>query len=267
MGDYFDKETKQFLLIFGAIMLFLLFVYPAIQSNLFSFSAESAFNLFKSNNNTSSPETASLTKLEPNKDYSVVVDTSVGTFEIDLFEKSAPVNVLNFLNQTPKFTDASVQVPDKDFLFKIDAKTDPALKAVDEINADYLGLNNLKIRDASYLKEQYNSSDDSTAAFSPDNLDKYADLSVKSFYETALGYKYNNSLTTPTASKYFVYMASKGHDQNGADFFVIMSNTAPQVDGRYTPIGQVINGFSTIDSINNPSQTDLKVKQVLIKIR
>jgi len=153
----------------------------------------------------------------------------------------------------------------KDFLFKIDAKNDSSKGTNDEINADYLGLQNIKVKDVKFLKELYDPSDSSSKAFSPENLQKYEEFTLKEFYSDVLKYSFDKELNTPSAKMYVVYMASDGPNTNKTDFFVLMSNAAQNVDGRYTPIGQVTEGFETLDKINNSQNNEVKINSVNVE--
>lgn len=247
MGDYLDKETKQFLLIFAGIMLFLFFIYPKISGNLLTADFSNQISPLLNTNSSNA-----ITKIDSSKDYSAKVTTSFGAFNMDLFEKSAPKNVANFISNVGVYGKSDV-VTQKDFLIKVDVKNEPNIRVEDEINADYLLLDRIKVKDAKFLAESYDANDAATKVYAPDNLSKYNDFTLKEFYSSVLKYKFNPDLTTPKAAKYMVYMASNAPDQNKVDFFVLTTGNAPQVDGRYTPIGQVTSGFDIVDQINTAS--------------
>lgn len=264
MDQYFDKETKHFLLLFAAVAIFLIIIYPRINSGLLALNFDKGFKTLVPASKNLGADTPAL-EIDQTKNYSAVFDTVEGEFTIDLFEKSAPLNVSNFVSNPDLFINARVTDIKKDFLFKVDVVIDPKVKTKDEINADYIGLDQKKVKDADFLKEQYQNNKE-TKPFSPDNLDKNENLSLKDFYTRELKYTYNTELTTPKSIKYMVYMANKGPNDNGLDFFIIMSGSAPQVDGRYTPIGQVIKGFEVLDKINASQSTDIFIDSVKINI-
>ncbi len=263
-NDYMDKETKQaFLLIIG-IFLFLLIVYPLVNfqeldfSNPLSKVTDSVDQLPGGSNSTATVE------LQEGVDYGAVVETSEGSFTIDLFEDNAPQNVRNFIAQIPKYDSADITVQ-KDFLFSIEATREPSYNIPDEINANSLGLDTRTVEESDFLKELYEPGDSSTEQFAPDNLEKYGDFTLKEFYTEVLGYKYTTDVTTRSATKYMVYMANDGPRTNKADFFILMASNAPQIDGMFTPIGQVNDGFNVLDDINENSG-NLEVTSVKVKI-
>lgn len=262
----FLKDEKVLFFLAMVSFLFVLFVvFPRINYNnllLPGNQSPSLFNYFGSNAN---PNRNRVT-IDTKKDYSTVVSTSEGDFTIDLFEKSAPINVSSFSDQvkSKKYVNAPI-VPQRDFLFKVDATTDVTYTTKDEINADFLGLNDKKVRDVSYLANLYDSGNKNTKAFSPENLQKYGDYSLKDFYSRVLGYKYNQEVLTPKAKKYTVYMTSNGADSNKSDFFVLMTDSAENADGRYTPIGQVTKGFEVLDGINKSEKGEVTVKNITLE--
>lgn len=261
MGDYLDKETKQFMLIFVGISIFLLFIYPRISDNLMTMDFTNQLNPILTTQTTN--QTKSVVTIDQSKDYYAHVNTSIGSFKINLFEKDAPKNVSNFISNFPLYRQAKI-VAQKDFLFKIDVNKEPNTKVEDEINADYLLLDRIKIKDAKFIHDLYDPSDSSSQIFSPSNISKYEDFTLKEFYSEILGYTYKPDLITTKATKYVVYMTNNGANQNNIDFFVLMTSNAPQVDGRYTPIGQVTEGFEILDLLN-VSGTSATVKSIVIE--
>lgn len=260
--DYIDKETRNFILIFAALAVFLVFIFPRVEPYLLTADFSKPIGQLL-------PETSSkITFDKPiqvtleDKDYKAQVQTTAGSFEMDLFEKSAPKNVANFITLLSAYPNANIEV-EKNYLFKINSNGDVKYNTDDEINADYLLLDTVKVKDASYLKNAYDENDPSTKAFEPNNLRKYDDYTVKQFYSEILGYKYDNKLATAKAVKYTVFMASSGPNQNKADFFILMSSSAPEIDGRYTPIGRITGGFPVLDKINS-SESIVKIQSIVI---
>jgi len=263
-NDYIDKETRNFLLIFAGLAIFLVFIFPRLEPYLLTLDlSQPATSLFPEVSNVVSIEKPTEIVLDQNKDYKAHIQTSVGDFEIDLFEKSAPKNVSNFLSILSAYPNAVMNI-EKDFLIKVDSNSNIRYNVDDEINADYLLLDTIKVKDAPYLRNAYDPNDPTTKAFEPNNLRKYEDFTVKQFYSEILGYKYDTSFATPKAVKYTVYMASTGPNTNKANFFILMAGSVPEIDGRYTPIGRVTEGFTTLDKINN-SETSVKLRSIVIQ--
>lgn len=265
MDEYLDKETKQFLLVLGGILIYILFIYPRMMGSSIG-SSFSVNGLIPASASTSSTSAATVTNIDKNKNYFAVINTSAGPITIDLLEKSAPKNVGSFAGQVNRYSGANIMVQ-KGFLLKVDAKKDTTRALADEINPDSLGLNNTKVRDVRYFKDLYDPADSSTRYFSPENLQRYEDFTVKEFYEEILDYKYQYDVETPEAKKYMVYMTSTGPNTNKTDFFILMSDAAANVNGRYTPIGQITEGFDILDTINESASGSVTVNNVKLETR
>lgn len=261
--DYIDEDTRKLLLIIIGLVILLYVILPNIRPYFLGpIQSQSEFQSISSYINKASKEQSESINLDLKKDYKAVVQTSVGDFEIDLYEKSAPKNVSNFISNLSGYQNSVIDV-DKNFLIKITSNSNISYYVEDEINADYLLLNTIKVKDATYLRNIYDPKDPSTKPFEPNNLRKYEDFTVKQFYSEILGYKYNSTLSTPKAVKYLVYMASSGPNTNKVNFFILMANSAPEIDGRYTPIGRVTGGLTTLDKINN-SDKPVKVQSIVV---
>lgn len=264
MKDYIDKETRQFLLIFAGLCIFLYFIFPRIDGYLFDLDfSQPIAPLFPNAKTNNTLSRSSDFKLAENKDYKASVSTNLGDFEMDLFEKSAPKNVANFISLTSFYTNAPVTT-ETNYLFKVTGRSNVQYTIDDEINADYLLLDRIKVRDAIYLRDAYDPNDSSTKAFSPDNLRKYEDFTLKQFYSEIIGYKYDTTLSTPRAVRYTVFMANTGPNTNKINFFVVMAGTAPEIDGRYTPIGRITEGFTVVDKINSAQGSGVKINSIKV---
>lgn len=270
MGDILDKETKQFLLVLAGILVFVMFIYPRMNSSVGSTSlfANPVQALSNNTSSTGSKSTSGSTvtrqiKFDNRKDYIAQVETSAGSFTIDLLEKNAPVNVGSMVNQVSRYTNSPIQTQ-KDFLFKIDAKSDIKNSTVDEINPDSLGLSNRLVSEVNYLKDLYDPTDPATRYFAPENLERYGDFTLKEMYEEILDYEFKYDVETPEAKKYMVYMTSTGPNTNKSDFFILMSDAVGNVNGRYTPIGQVVEGFEVLDEINSANSGSITVNKVTV---
>jgi cyclophilin family peptidyl-prolyl cis-trans isomerase len=269
MSDLLDKETKQFLLILLGLTIFLVFFYPRMSSGLLNLNFSDQVNVLTSNkkNTKDTVDNGTIPPLDKTKDYSATVSTAYGEFEIDLFERDAPKNNAHIVNKSTSYNQAPITVPEKNFLIRMDVIKEDNLKIEDEINADYLGLNKIKVGESTFLEKLYRDGDKSTDVFQKGNLSKYGDFTLKEFYEKVLGYNYNPELITSSAKKYMVYTATKGPKDNGLDLFILMSDNAPQIDGRYTPVGQIVRGFEVIDKINENPTSNLTINTLQINIR
>lgn len=254
--DFLDKETKKFLLIlllvavFSFILLPLFFrnidrgyLFQSLNDNIKTFIY--GFNIF-SNEIGPKPQNDDL---EKNKNYTLTISTSEGDISIDLFEQDTPENIKNLIYLSKYYNNATFDVS-KNYTIKVKINKKINYNTKDEINADNLNLDKIKVKDAQFLQSIYNSSDPLNYQFSQSNLSKYADFTLKEFYSEILGYTYINGINTPKAVKYIVYMDNNGPNSNKGDFFILMANYAPELDGRYTAIGRVTQGFDILNKIN-----------------
>ena len=141
----------------------------------------------------------------------------------------------------------------------------------DEINADALGLDQIQAinPDGSFADElnieskqdfhteilaplysRRNIADVDTALSRQyQTLAELQELTVKSVYESQ-GYRYDSSLRSRAIVRGTVALANSGPDSNGPEFFISLAD-APQLTGKYTVIGQVIEGQSVMDTIGS----------------
>jgi cyclophilin family peptidyl-prolyl cis-trans isomerase len=265
LNDYIDKDTRNLILILLGLGIFMFIIFPRIEGQLFTLNlSEPLRPLFPELNSSITVENKPNFSLEEGRDYKLQVNTTAGSFTIDLDEKNAPQNSANLIASVPLYRNSDILVS-RDYLFKIDSPAEIRYSVEDEINADFLLLNKIRVREASFLRDAYDPNDPSTNAFSSENLDKYSDFTVKQFYEEILGYNYNSEITSPRATKYIVYMASEGPNQNKIDFFIVMAGNAREIDGRFTPVGRVVEGFTVLDSINKSASGTITVNSVLVK--
>jgi peptidyl-prolyl cis-trans isomerase A (cyclophilin A) len=74
-------------------------------------------------------------------------------------------------------------------------------------------------------------------------------MSVKQAFEN-LGYRYTERFLTRSITRGTVAMANSGPNTNGSEFFISLTESA-WWNGRYTVIGQVVEGMETVEQINN----------------
>jgi len=203
--------------------------------------------------------------LQPDVDYRVQVIASEGTFIIDVFEDDVPINANNFLFLVKegfynglKFhfinPNVSIQGGDPDG----DGLGGPGYVVKDEIDADALGLDNLRVGEVSFLQNEYSLS----------LINKYKNMSVKQFYEEVDGYSYTSGFGTHRFGPYTVAMANAGPNTNGSQFFITGgSGNFRAFDGKFTVIGVVISGQDVIDKmIQKPvNGNGVPTKPIVIK--
>ena len=214
-------------------------------------------------------------QLKVDTDYSATVKTNKGDIEIDLFEENAPLTVNNFvvLAEDGFYKDVIFHRVVEGFVIQGGDPTGtgtggPGYAFKDEINPDSLGLDKVKVSEATFLAGLYNPYDASTAGYSPNSLREHADDSLSDFYDDAIGYDYDYSLESVKFGPGVVAMANSGPNTNGSQFFVaVTSSSTTSLNGRHTVFGEVIDGMDVVDEISGVlvDQSDKPVDDVVIE--
>ncbi len=221
----------------------------------------------------------------------LLVDTSAGELYLELFPNEAPANVANFLGLaagtitivdassniafTPRYYDGTRfhrVIPG----FVIQAGSPhhnpvgaPQATMPDEINADFLGLNQQPvlgedgafnpmlniggqedlaelILDPLYLQMDIHSPSELLLR-QYDVLASLRQMSVKDVY-TNQGYRFQTDTPSHSVLRGAIALANSGPGTNGPEFFIALSD-APWLTGRHTVIGQVVEGIEIADRI------------------
>ena len=80
-------------------------------------------------------------------------------------------------------------------------------------------------------------------------LEALQNLSIKAVYENQ-GYRYDNSRKSRPIERGTVALANSGPDSNGPEFFISLT-AAASLSGKYTVIGEVVEGQEVMDRIGN----------------
>lgn len=208
--------------------------------------------------------------IDLDSDYRAVVKTTEGNFTVELLENNAPFTVNNFvyLSRAGFYSGSEFHRVIPSFVVQAglnEAGQEPRYNLNDEINASSLGLDRITVGEADWLEGVYDQNVPSTEKFSPENLAKFENYTVKSFYVTELGFKYRTDVNSVNAEQWSVGMANEGPNTASAQFFIVTAS-APQkhLDGRYTIFGEVIDGFSTIHRIESLGQDQAKITDIEI---
>ncbi|MCA9380825.1 peptidylprolyl isomerase [Candidatus Dojkabacteria bacterium] len=172
--------------------------------------------------------------INTNLDYLANLYINGGVITVDLFENNAPNNVNNFVYLALNdyydgtkfhrfFPGLLLQGGDRNTLDtdpENDGKGYPGYIIDDEINLSTLNLTD------SQIKKRKSYGIDSDPTVSSVNLVKYT-----------------------------LAMASSTPDSNGSQFFIILADSSDsrlaEMNGKYTVIGQVIDGFATLNQLQN----------------
>lgn len=154
----------------------------------------------------------------------------------------------------------------------------PGAVLADEINANALGLDRMPVlSDAGHFNPLLNitsKTDFDDAILKPlyaslgiltlgdlknrqnDVMQALRQLTVKRAYENQ-GYRYRTGMPSRPITRGVIALANQGPDSNGPEFFISLSE-ARGLTGKYTVIGQVVEGMEVADAIGrdaiNPAQ-------------
>jgi peptidyl-prolyl cis-trans isomerase A (cyclophilin A) len=227
------------------------------------------------------------------KDPNCLIKTSKGDIVVRLFAQEAPKTVENFIGLaegtkefTPPNSEAKVKKPFYDGLifhrviknFMIQGgcpegtgRGGPGYRFEDEINADALGLDKLKVlgeRDQPHpwlsirsqenfnntvLRPLYRALGITTSEEAQKRQQEVSDrvhaMTLKDVYVN-LGYKYNDKLPSHAPKRGVLAMANAGPGTNGSQFFINVVDT-PWLTGKHTVFGEVVKGMDVVDAIAN----------------
>lgn len=238
----------------------------------------------------------------------VRMKTSLGTIDIELYEDSAPKTVDNFIGLvkgTKEFTDPETGEKDKRRFYDgltfhrvIDGfmiqsgdplgtgRGGPGYTFEDEINADSLGLDEMKVITEEGYTHQWlmvQSQEDfdryilaplfhAMGIKSKEDLEERQEevqkrlnkLTLKEVYEN-MGYQYRTDIESYPPERGSIAMANSGPGSNGSQFFINLVDT-PWLTGKHTVFGQVIDGMDVVSEIgkqetgeNNKPVEEIKI--------
>ena len=243
-----------------------------------------------------------------------ILNTSMGIIEIELFQHAAPESVANFIglaegtkpfidpksgSQTKrKYYDGLIfHRVIKDFMIQGgcplgNGTGNPGYTFKDEINADSLGLNDMKALSPQGEPNQllgirsqedfnsyvvgpvYEELGITTQEELDDRVDEFqtrlSKLSVKDVFEN-MGYEYRSGIQSYKPLEGYLAMANSGPNTNGSQFFINLIDT-PWLSGKHTVFGKVIGGMNVVEAIgkvatgtgNKPNQ-DVRINSVTIR--
>ncbi len=243
-----------------------------------------------------------------------VMVTTMGTIEIELFQHAAPETVPNFIGLaegTKSYIDQKNGMETKGKYFDGlifhrviknfmiqggdplgNGTGNPGYTFKDEINADSLGLGDIKALSPQgqpnpllgiQSQDQFNSSIlgpifADLGISSQEELDKRSEelesrlfsLSIKNVFEN-MGYQYQTGIKSYEPLKGYLAMANSGPNTNGSQFFINLIDT-PWLIGKHTVFGKVIEGMEVVEAIGNVAtdsgnkpKKDVVIKTITIR--
>jgi len=238
-------------------------------------------------------------KMQDESNPLVLMKTSKGNIYIELYKKAAPETVDNFTGLAEgakEFTEpqsnSRVKRPFFNGLifhrvipnFMIqggdllgNGSGGPGYRFQDEINADALGLDKVKVKDNQYYqndaagmvfqKLQIKSNEERMKRMKEikAEFDKISELPVKTVLE-ARGYIFDSSLPSVPMNKYTIAMANAGPNTNGSQFFINVVDN-PYLNGKHTVFGKVVKGRKVCEDISKVEKDnrDKPVNDVVIQ--
>lgn len=219
------------------------------------------------------------------------IKTNFGEIYVELFQKEAPETVANFIGLaegTREFTDPKTQTKVKrnfydNLIFHRVIKKfmiqggdplgtgagSPGYRFEDEINADSLGLQKIKVLDDKGRPHPWllirSQNDFNRVLLFPllrrmrietqDEMKKRVDevknrlnkMSIKEAYQNQ-GYRYNPKLKSHHPKRGVLAMANSGPNTNGSQFFINLVETG-WLTGKHTVFGKVVKGMNVVDRI------------------
>ena len=219
------------------------------------------------------------------------IKTNFGEIYVELFQKEAPETVANFIGLaegTREFTDPKTQTKVKrnfydNLIFHRVIKKfmiqggdplgtgagSPGYRFEDEINADSLGLQKIKVLDDKGRPHPWllirSQNDFNRVLLFPllrrmrietqDEMKKRVDevknrlnkMSIKEVYQNQ-GYRYNPKLKSHHPKRGVLAMANSGPNTNGSQFFINLVETG-WLTGKHTVFGKVVKGMNVVDRI------------------
>lgn len=234
------KENKEyFLYVLGILVLF--FVVIVVYKNIIGNNQCSMLDIWCMFGRTKVYEYDEYPKIsiDTNKDYKATIKTNFGDFEIDLYEKNAPlaVNSFVFLAGEGYYNGVKfhrvikgllIQTGDRNTLnsdLTDDGSGGPGYFFKDEVNWDSLGFNFAK-------REELEN----------------------------LGFTNNTEVTSKYMRERSVALANSGPDTNGSQFFIITAldgdSRVRELEGKHTVFGGIISGWDIIEEIENTPVDD-----------
>lgn len=229
----------------------------------------------------------------------IVIETSAGTIEAELWPAAAPKTVKTFLalaegkvawvdipareiRETPFFDGLTFHRIIDNFMLQGgcpngNGSGSPGFMFEDEINADGLGLDKVKLFPNGPKADPHvailgvlgnnpvqaqqtfertiilpllqklgiptSEANKRTSEWQP----KLFELTLKQVYENQ-GYVYNDTLEAKGMAKYTLAMANSGANTNGSQFFINLVPN-PYLNGKHTVFGKVTKGFEVVDKL------------------
>ncbi len=230
------------------------------------------------------------TEIKQESEIYTDIETDKGKITIKLYGENAPATVANFINLTQKkhYDGNLFHRVIEDFVAQTGDPTgtgtgNPGYLFNDEINADSLGLHELRVKESPgyqpYIEKlasaitarklKIESEEDWTArkaeidAAYPAIYNRLLELTVKDLL-TAYGYRYSKDIVSAKMTRGKVAMANSGPDSNGSQFFIAQRDLL-HLNGLHTVFGEVTEGMEVVDAIIAAGNGKSKILTVTVR--
>lgn len=245
---------------------------------------------------------------EPAPDPHCLIKTNHGDIVVRLFATEAPKTVENFLGlaegakvfidpatkhkvRKAYYNGLTFHRVIKGFMIQGgcplgNGEGGPGYQFEDEINADALGLDKLKVLDeqgrphpwlAIRSQEDFNNAvlrplfqvmgittNEQLAERQQEVNDRVHAMSLKDVYVNQ-GYRYDDQLKSHAPKRGSVAMANAGPNTNGSQFFINLADT-PWLTGKHTVFGEVVKGMDVVDRIGEVPVTNMHLPTDPVRI-
>lgn len=196
--------------------------------------------------------------------HTVILHTSKGDITVELNADAAPKTVTNFvaLAKAGFYNNLTFHRVVPNFMIQggdpngdgTGGKSIFGASFEDEINANTYGLNNQTIKDLAAGQPL------------PSSLKGKENWTIKQYYES-LGYTYKDGLESLPMHRGAIAMANSGPNTNGSQFFIIVADRTPWLEGKHTVFGNVISGMDVADAIvNTPASSERPLTPVTFTV-
>lgn len=265
ISDFIDKDMRNMFLIIGGLAIFLIFIVPNIfNGNITESKIPFISDIVNQNINNyflrTSENNEQVFKVDQNKYYKGIIETSIGNLEIDFFASQSPVNVGSVIGYRNYYKVSNIKVDNSTNNIIIDVQNPDIFPT--EIYPQNLDLDK-KVSDSNFLERAFTTQNDFFSKYSKDFLNQNSSKTLRELYESEFGYSYSeeDGKSTNKVKRYTVLKDSNGFNKNTLDLIIVLDKDTKKYDGLYTPIGEIVDGKELLNKITK----DVIIREIYIE--